>query len=120
MSKRRIYRLHDSVIEGIARSLQESMLMGTNIVDHMRMYRLEAMRDDPDTLILTGEYVKQEQENLDRLATQADEMRARIEARKTAEDASEEQELVSTVPDDTLVMIGGMPMTGDGGEHGAN
>lgn len=48
------YKLDDSVISHIAKILQVSMLTGTDIVDHIRMVRLDA--SDTGTLVLSDDY----------------------------------------------------------------
>ena len=50
----KIYKLNDSVIAHIAKTLQVSMLTGTDIVDHIRMIRLTS--DDNNNLTLEGGY----------------------------------------------------------------
>ncbi len=55
----KVLSLSDNVIAHIARLLQVSMLTGTDIVDHMRMIRLNENNADPDTesvLVLDAEY----------------------------------------------------------------
>lgn len=49
-----IYKLDDSVIAHIAKILQVSMLTGTDIVDHIRMVRLNVT--DGGKLALESEY----------------------------------------------------------------
>ena len=48
------YKLDDSVISHIAKILQVSMLTGTDIVDHIRMVRLDA--SDTGMLVLSSDY----------------------------------------------------------------
>lgn len=55
----KVLSLSDNVIAHIARLLQVSMLTGTDIVDHMRMIRLNENNADQDTesvLVLDTEY----------------------------------------------------------------
>ena len=47
------FRLDDNVIAHIAKILQVSMLTGTDIIDHMRMIRLD---QKDKTLVLHKEY----------------------------------------------------------------
>lgn len=47
------FRLDDNVIAHIAKILQVSMLTGTDIIDHMRMIRLD---QKDGTLVLQKEY----------------------------------------------------------------
>jgi hypothetical protein len=52
-------RLHDKTISHIARLLQVAIITGTDVVDHMRMIRLEETKTDKDSqesLILQKEY----------------------------------------------------------------
>ena len=50
-----MFKLDDSVIARIAQVLQESIMTGSDIVDHMRLMRLETGADG-QTLLLTSEY----------------------------------------------------------------
>jgi len=55
----KVLSLSDNVIAHIARLLQVSMLTGTDIVDHMRMIRLNVNNGDADVesvLVLDEEY----------------------------------------------------------------
>lgn len=115
MSKRDIFRLHDSAIAGIVRALQQGLLTGTDVSDHMRMMRLEPMRDDPDTLKLTSEYLHQEEETLDRLVAEADALQA-----ETPSPLGSEDSLVVELPEAAYVSLGGQITTGEGDEHGNN
>lgn len=74
--KRDIFRLHDSAIMGIVRVIQQGFLTGTDISDHMRMLRFEPMRDDPETLTLTDEYLTQETDNVQKMLDDVDRLSA--------------------------------------------
>ena len=50
------YKLSDNVLRRIVQLMQEGLLTGTDITDHMRMIRLEENDDDSSQLILTDEY----------------------------------------------------------------
>ena len=52
------YNLTDEVIAHIAKLLQIAILSGTDVVDHLRMVRLEPTDDNQNTLVLTEEYSK--------------------------------------------------------------
>lgn len=52
-------RLHDKTISHIARLLQVAIITGTDVVDHMRMIRLEetkSEKDSQESLVLQKEY----------------------------------------------------------------
>jgi len=38
--------------------MQEGMLTGTDVADHMRMIRLQSSEDDADILVLTEDYTE--------------------------------------------------------------
>ncbi len=50
------YKLSDNVLRRIVQVMQEGLLTGTDITDHMRMIRLEENVDDTTQLVLTDEY----------------------------------------------------------------
>lgn len=58
MSKQeeKFFALHDEVINQVKEALQLAMITGTNIVDHLRQFRLTASEDDSAKLVLTNEY----------------------------------------------------------------
>ena len=58
MSHHISYNLTDEVIAHIAKLLQLAILSGTDVVDHLRMVRLEPTTDNQNTLVLTEEYSK--------------------------------------------------------------
>ncbi|MAH43626.1 hypothetical protein CL614_07975 [archaeon] len=60
MSKdeKKIYALNDNVVSHIAKLLQLALITGTDIVDHMRMIRLEMPINGSDKLKLEKEYKK--------------------------------------------------------------
>ena len=72
--ERQIYALHDSVIAEIARILTQAILFKTDVTDHMRMLRFEPMRDNPELLMLTQEYVDYGEETIQRLLDVAEEL----------------------------------------------
>ena len=53
-----MYRLSDNVLRRIVQVMQEGLLTGTDVTDHMRMIRLEENADDSTQLVLTDEYQK--------------------------------------------------------------
>lgn len=59
------YNLSDNVIARIVQILQEGLMSGTDITDHMRMIRVEP--DDTGSLQLTQDYVKQVEEGYEKL-----------------------------------------------------
>ena len=50
------YRLSDNVLRRVVQLMQEGLLTGTDVTDHMRMIRLEENTDDSEQLELTAEY----------------------------------------------------------------
>jgi len=69
---RTVFRLHDSVIAGLARVLQQALVTRVDVTDILRTMRLEPMHGDEETLQLTDEYLKYEQNVLDKLVDQAE------------------------------------------------
>jgi hypothetical protein len=71
------YILSDEVIAAIARSLQLSMLTGTDIVDHLRLLEVEPSFDNdpsdssPQQLKLTAESTERTERNVQDLLNQA-------------------------------------------------
>jgi len=59
------FSLSDNVIARIVQILQEGLMTGTDITDHMRMIRVEA--DDEGKLQLSADYVKQVNEGYEKL-----------------------------------------------------
>jgi len=52
------FRLDDNVLRRIVQIMQEGMLTGTDVADHMRMIRLQSSEDDADILVLTEDYTE--------------------------------------------------------------
>ena len=50
------YSLSNEVIAHIAKLLQMAILSGTDVVDHIRMIRLNISDEDSESLIMTDEY----------------------------------------------------------------
>jgi hypothetical protein len=59
------FSLSDNVIARIVQILQEGLMTGTDITDHMRMIRVET--DDEGKLQLSADYVKQVNEGYEKL-----------------------------------------------------
>ncbi len=69
------YQLSDNVIARIVQILQEGMMSGTDITDHIRMIRVES--DDEGKLQLTAAYAQQVQEGFEKInAEMAERMNA--------------------------------------------
>lgn len=67
------YQLSDNVIARVVQILQEGMMSGTDITDHMRMIRVEA--DGEGKLQLTDAYLQQVQTGFEKInAEMADRM----------------------------------------------
>lgn len=67
-----IYKLNDNVLRRIVQIVQEGMLTGTDVADHMRMIRLTPNTDDQDSLVLTDEYLEVVQGQHDTLLREVD------------------------------------------------
>ena len=52
------YKLNDDVLRRIVQIMQEGMLTGTDVADHMRMIRLTPSTEDTESLVLTDDYIK--------------------------------------------------------------
>jgi hypothetical protein len=50
------FRLDDNVLRRMVQIMQEGMLTGTDVADHMRMIRLQSSNEETDVLILTEDY----------------------------------------------------------------
>ena len=50
------YSLSDNVLRRIVQVMQEGMLTGTDVTDHMRMIRLTPSDDDLSKLVMTQDY----------------------------------------------------------------
>ena len=64
------YNLSDEVIAHIAKLLQIAILSGTDVVDHLRMIRLESPNKDSHSLVLNEEYSKISDSNIDRMLSE--------------------------------------------------
>jgi len=70
------YRLSDAVLAQLVRLLQEALLTGTDIADHLRMMRLESKNSaDPEVLDLTDEYMKDSEERIKALLSNAEKIK---------------------------------------------
>jgi hypothetical protein len=58
MSKKKEFRLSDNVLRRIVQIIQEGFLTGTDVVDHMRLIKVQQSKEEPDQLELTQEYVE--------------------------------------------------------------
>ncbi len=65
------YSLSDEIIAAIARSLQLSMLTGTDVVDHLRLLEVEECEDTTQKLVLTQECKERMERNIQDLLEQA-------------------------------------------------
>lgn len=64
-------RLSDNVIARIVQILQEGLMSGTDITDHMRMIRMESTDGE---LQLTAEYLEQVRKGFEKINSQAQEL----------------------------------------------
>jgi hypothetical protein len=64
-------KLNDEVIAHIAKLLQLAILTGTDVIDNLRMIRLQTEKEE---LFLHDDYVKQSEENEKRMLAQVQEL----------------------------------------------
>ena len=69
------YKLDGSVIARLLQIVQEAMLTGTDIVDHLRLLTLKSQSPETDLLILTPEYEKTMIDYHKKLQDKADELK---------------------------------------------
>ena len=73
------YKLSDDVLRRIVQILQEALLTGTDVSDHLRMIRLADLRPNEDgstlTLDLAPDYSKQVQDNFEKMIKEAEEIK---------------------------------------------
>jgi len=69
--ERKIWKLNDEFIIQLTRLIQLAMLTGTNVVDHMRLMRVEQSASNADTVVLTPEYLEYFEENIEKMIEQA-------------------------------------------------
>jgi uncharacterized protein YbjQ (UPF0145 family) len=70
---KKAYNLDDNVISEIARLLQVALLTGTDIVDNLRMIKVERRGD---TVTLHEGYIDSQTENIERMLSEAAELAA--------------------------------------------
>jgi len=70
------YRLSDNVLRRVVQLMQEGLLTGTDVTDHMRMIRLEENADDSEQLELTVEYKKLVDLQHESMLREVDELKA--------------------------------------------
>ena len=63
-------KLSDEVISHIARTLQIAILTGTDIIDNLRMIKLQLNEDDDTLLFLEDEYKSICEDNIDKMLAQ--------------------------------------------------
>ena len=68
------YRLDDSVISEISKTLQMAILTGTDIVDNLRMIRL-VESSEKNTLVLTQEYKNMIDKNIEKMLERTEKMK---------------------------------------------
>lgn len=69
MSEKKELKLSDEAIGQVAKLIQLAIFSGTDIVDHMRMMRLQA--DDSGNLVLAADYREMFEEQIEKLAANA-------------------------------------------------
>ncbi len=63
-------KLNDEVIADIAKLVQLAILTGTDVVDHLRMVRLQ---EEGGELFLTEEYIKTAKDNISKMLSKVEE-----------------------------------------------
>ena len=71
-------KLSDNVIAEICRQLQVAIITGTDVVDNLRMIRLE--ESDEGVLSLTQEYAVNAEANIQKMLEEAEQRQASTEA----------------------------------------
>tara|TARA_Y100001963_G_scaffold155486_1_gene246811 strand:+ start:729 stop:971 length:243 start_codon:yes stop_codon:yes gene_type:complete len=70
MSNQESYNLSDEVIAHVAKLLQIAILSGTDVVDHLRMIRLDIDADGVNGLVLNKEYTKIGDSNIEKMLSE--------------------------------------------------
>ena len=60
-------KLSDQVIAEISRLLQVALLTGTDVVDNLRLIEVEIDEDYNNSVILTNNYVKTSERNIEKM-----------------------------------------------------
>ena len=68
---RQIFRLSDEALAEIVRIVQLGFLTATNVVDHLRMIKLEPKTEEPTALVPTPEYLAWQEKNIKNLEEEA-------------------------------------------------
>ena len=71
-----MYRMSDEVIGQIAKLVQLAIITGTDVVDNLRMVRVEPSETDDAYLSLTSEYRELGDKHVNGLLSELDKMRA--------------------------------------------
>ena len=71
LEKEQIMKLSDQIIAEISRLLQVAIITGTDVVDNLRLIEVESQ---DDLLVLTSDYVKRSERNIETLIAQAAEL----------------------------------------------
>lgn len=64
-------KLSDQVIAEISRLLQVALLTGTDVVDNLRLIEVEVDEDCTNNVILTDNYLKKAESNIEKLVAEA-------------------------------------------------
>jgi hypothetical protein len=64
-------KLSDQIIAEISRLLQVAIITGTDVVDNLRLIEVE---NQDELLVLTSDYVKRSERNIETLISQATEL----------------------------------------------
>ena len=80
-----MYRLSDDVISEVAKLVQLAILTGTDIVDNLRMIRVEDNKLNNGSLSLTSDYREHSESQVEKLLSELNEASEREEHNKTGE-----------------------------------
>ena len=117
MADRKVFKLDDSVIAGIARALQQALLLGVDVVDFFRMMKFQPKKTDPNTLEFTQEYLDYEEGTLQSLLDEAEQLQSVDNGNL---DLGDEDSLYDEVQDDEVLYVNDKPLFGSGDKHGPN
>lgn len=79
------YKMSDQVIANIAQLLQLAMITGTDVSDHFRMIRLSPSPLDEEKLELSESFVKNQEETMQKLVTEAEELARNFQKEQNAQ-----------------------------------
>ena len=79
MNEQTSYTLSDDVIAHVAKLLQLAILSGTDVVDHLRMVKLENSNENNAKLVLNTDYSKNSDEQIEKMLSEVKNYREQFE-----------------------------------------